>query len=176
VGRATTLQISVELFGLMMMSDVFNTPFELGVRMVYLLMALYPRKVDLQRLVYFDYAAIYSADLDGPESLHTPVPLRGGEYTSRREVIEEGLYLMAQRAFVDVEAGADGISFQLGENGPALVGLIGGDYSSELYKRCRWVASFLGDKDESALESIFGKGGTMWGAEFVSIELVGVSK
>ncbi len=75
----------------MMMSKVFNTPFELGVRMVYLLMALYPRKLDLQRLVYFDYAAIYSADLNGPESLHTPVPLRGGEYTSRREVIEEGL-------------------------------------------------------------------------------------
>ena len=87
------------------MNEVFNTPFELGVRMVYLLMALYPRKVDLQRLVYFDYAAIYSADLNGPESLHTPVPLRGGEYTSRREVIEEGLYLMAQRSFVDVEAG-----------------------------------------------------------------------
>ena len=92
------------------MSEVFNTPFELGVRMVYLLMALYPRKVDLQRLVYFDYAAIYSADLDGPASLHTPVPLRGGEYTSRREVIEEGLYLMAQRSFVDVEASLSGIA------------------------------------------------------------------
>lgn len=155
------------------MSEVFNTPFELGVRMVYLLMALYPRKVDLQRLVYFDYAAIYSADLNGPESLHTPVPLRGGEYTSRREVIEEGLYLMAQRSFVDVEAGPNGISYQLGENGPALVGLIGGEYSRELNKRCQWVASALGDIDDKALERLFGVRGFLWGAEFVSAESAG---
>lgn len=142
--------------------------------MVYLLMALYPRKVDLQRLVYFDYAAIYSADLNGPESLHTPVPLRGGEYASRREVIEEGLYLMAQRSFVDVEADRSGISFKLGENGPALVGLIGGEYSRELYKRCQWVASALGDKDEKDVERIFGARGALWGAEFVAPEPQGV--
>ena len=158
------------------MSEVFNTPFELGVRMVYLLMALYPRKVDLQRLVYFDYAAIYSADLDGPESLHTPVPLRGGEYTSRREVIEEGLYLMAQRSFVDVEASPSGISYQLGENGPALVGLIGGEYSRDLYNRCQWVASVLGDEDDKALERLFGVRGSLWGAEFVSAESAGDSE
>ena len=157
------------------MSEVFNTPFELGVRMVYLLMALYPRKVDLQRLVYLDYAAIYSADLGGPESLHTPVPLRGGEYTSRREVIEEGLYLMAQRSFVDVEAGPSGITYHLGENGPALIGLIGGEYARELNKCCHWVASELGDLDDQALERLFGVRGYLWGAEFVGVESVGDS-
>lgn len=152
------------------MSEVFNTPFELGVRMVYLLMALYPRKVDLQRLVYFDYAAIYSSDLGGPESLHTPVPLRGGEYASRRAVIEEGLYLMASRSLVEVEAGPFGISYRLGENGPALAGLIGGEYPRELYKRCQWVAETLGDKDDKTLENMFGARGVLWGAEFVATE------
>jgi len=150
------------------MNKAFNTSFELGVRMVYLLMALYPRKVDLQRLVYFDYAAIYSEDLGGPKSLHTPVPLRGGEYTSRRAVIEEGLYLMASRSFVDVEANPSGISYYLGENGPALVGLIGGEYSRTLYNRCQWVATTLGDKDDKELEALFGTRGVLWGAEFVA--------
>jgi len=152
------------------MSEAFNTPFELGVRMVYLLMALYPRKADLQRLIYFDYAAIYSSDLGGPESLHTLVPLRGGEYASRRAVIEEGLYLMACRSLVNVEAGSSGISFSLGENGPALVGLIGGKYPRALYKRCQWVAKTLGDKDDKALENMFGIRGVLWGAEFVATE------
>ncbi|MGI2161912.1 ABC-three component system middle component 2 [Shewanella oncorhynchi] len=155
------------------MSEVFNTPFELGVRMVHLLMALYPRKVDLQRLVYLDYAAIYSADLNGPESLHTPVPLRGGEYASRREVIEEGLYLMAQRSFIDVKADYSGISFQLGDNGPALVGLIGGEYSRELFSRCEWVTSVLGDKKIKELEELFGMRGALWGAEFVPSQQTG---
>ena len=136
--------------------------------MVYLLMAIYPRKADLQRLVYFDYAAIYSSDLGGPESLHTPVPLRGGEYASRRAVIEEGLYLMACRSLVNVDASPSGINYGLGDNGPALVGLIGGEYSRALYKRCQWVAQALGDKDDKALENMFGARGVLWGAEFVA--------
>ena len=152
------------------MNEVFNTPFELGVRMVYLLMALYPRKVDLQRLIYFDYAAIYSSDLGGPDSLHTPVPLRGGEYASRRAVIEEGLYLMASRSLVNVDAGSSGISYSLGENGPALVGLIGGEYPRALYQRCQWVAKTLGDKDDKSLENMFGTRSVLWGAEFVATE------
>lgn len=152
------------------MNEIFNTPFELGVRMVYLLLALYPRKVDLQRLIYFDYAAIYSADLDGPKSLHTPVPLRGGEYASRRGVIEEGLYLMSSRSFVDVEAGTNGITYHLGENGPSLIGLIGGYYSKELSRRCKWVAEALGDKTDKELEQMFGARGVLWGAEFVAAE------
>jgi hypothetical protein len=158
------------LYGLMKMNEIFNSPFELGVRMVYLLRALYPRKVDLQRLIYFDYAAIYSADLGGPECLHTPVPLRGGEYASRREVIEEGLYLMACRSFVDVEAGTTGITYRLGENGPSLIGLIGGYYSKELARRCEWVADALGDKTDEELEYLFGAQGVLWGAEFVATD------
>lgn len=82
---------------------------------------------------------------------------------------------MAQRSFVDVEAGTSGISYQLGDNGPALVGLIGGEYARELKKRCQWVASALGDLDDQALERVFGVRGSLWGAEFVGAESVGDS-
>lgn len=152
------------------MTSVFNTPFELGMRMVFLLSTLYPRKVDLQRLVYYDYAAIYSSDLGGPESLHTPVPLRGAEFASRREVIEEGLYMMAIRSFVDVVPDSTGITYGIGENGPALVDILGGVYTKELLRRCQWVADTLGDLTDSDLEQMFLKRGILWGVEFVGTE------
>ena len=47
----------------------FNSPFELGIRMVYLLNSLQPTGADLQKLVLLDYAIVYSHDLDGPPSL-----------------------------------------------------------------------------------------------------------
>lgn len=156
-----------------MTTNVFNTPFELGVRMVYLLLALHPRKVDLQRLVYLDYAVIYSADLGGMSSLHTPVPLRGGEYISRREVIEDGLYLMSTRSFVDVYTSGSGITYGIGENGASLTGLIGGGYSKALSERCRWVADELGSKSDDELEQLFGSRGVLWGAQFVATKQVG---
>lgn len=152
------------------MPQIFNSPFELGVRMVFLLLTLHPRKVDLQRLVYLDYAAIYSSDLGGPESLHTPVPLRGAEYLSRREVIEAGLYQMSMRSLVDVAATPTGIQYGAGENASSLVGLIGGTYARALLERCYWVASRFSNVTDQEMETVFGSHGALWGAQFIGPE------
>lgn len=142
--------------------------------MVFLLLALHPRKADLQRLVYLDYAAIYSADLGGPQSLHTPVPLRGAEYLSRRELIEEGLYLMVMRGLVDVAATETGIEFCAGENSTSLVGLIDGPYAKALLERSYWAANRFSGVTDQEMEAIFGSLGALWGAQFVGPEQSGV--
>ena len=154
--------------------QLFNSPFELGVRMVYLLLALRPRSVDLQRLVYLDYAAIYSEDLGGPPSLHTPVPLRGAEYLSRRDLIESGLYLMATKGLIDVSAGQHGIQYCAGENAAPLIGMLSGSYASTLWERCQWVARNLGSLPDKDLADNFGNHGLYWGAQLVPQD--GVSK
>jgi hypothetical protein len=146
----------------------FNSPFELGIRMVFILMSAYPRSLDLQQLLFLDYAVIYSNDLNGPESLHTPVPLRGAEYMTRRTIIEKGLYMMSIRRFIDVKLGNSGIEYQAGENAAAIMGIIGGAYSLKLKERCAWVSSNLADKSAVELQKIFTNVGHRWGAEFVS--------
>jgi len=146
----------------------FNSPFELGIRMIFILMSVYPRSLDLQQLLFLDYAAIYSGDLGGPESLHTPVPLRGAEYTTRRAIIEQGLYLMSMRRFVDVKYGESGIEYHAGENASAMLGIIGGSYSMKLQERCNWIAEQLGGKSAVDLQRLFTHEGHRWGAEFVS--------
>jgi hypothetical protein len=156
---------------MMKMSEVFNSPFELGIRMVYLLLSLYPRKADLQKLVYLDYAAIYSEDLGGPTSLHTPVPMRGGEYICKRGIIEEGLYIMSMSSLVEVNYDITGIYYSAGDNSPSLIGLIGGSYSSRLISSCEWVAKNFGDLNVDELSSLFNKKSLIWGAEFSTPEL-----
>lgn len=136
--------------------------------MVYLLLAIRPRQADLQRLIYLDYATVYSADLGGPPSLHTPVPLRGAEYLSRRDLIEAGLYLMATKTLVDVTAGQDGILYCAGENAAALIGMLGGSYVTMLWKRCQWVAKTLNRLSDEDLAKQFGHHGLYWGAQLVS--------
>lgn len=135
--------------------------------MVFVLLALHPRKADLQTLVYLDYAVIYSADLGGPSSLHTPVPLRSGEYLSRRDVIEQGLYLMSTRGLVSIEADACGIWYSAGEGAASLVGLVSGEYGTALAERCGWVAEAIGHHSIYELEIMFNDLGLRWGAHFV---------
>lgn len=136
--------------------------------MIYILMSVHPRALDLQQLLFLDYAAIYSGDLGGPESLHTPVPLRGAEYTTRRAVIEQGLYLMSLRRFIDVKFGDSGIEYQAGENASAMLGIIGGNYALKLKERSNWVAAHLGSMSAVELQKLFTREGHRWGAEFVS--------
>jgi len=144
--------------------ELFNTPFEIGLRMVYLLFHLRPGGADLQTLVLLDYAIIYSGDIGGPVSLHTPVPFRNAEIFARRERIEQGLYLMSTKGLVDVEVCDHGFKYIAGSSSFTLVGSLSSGYWRKLAERCAWVANRYGEHPERLMEE-FGQSGHRWGAE-----------
>ncbi|WP_329603110.1 ABC-three component system middle component 2 [Undibacterium baiyunense] len=149
---------------------VFNSPFELGIRMVYLLQALTPRGADIQKLVLLDYAVVYSGDLNGPSSLHTPIPFRGAELMSRRELIEQGLYLMSTRGLVSASLGTDGITYYSGEVARTMTSALTSNYLRDLEQRCSWVADRFGQIDSTDLTSRFAESGHLWGAELEFVD------
>jgi hypothetical protein len=150
--------------------ELFNTPFELGLRMVYLLFALRPGGADLQKLVLLDYAIVYSQDVGGPTSLHTPVPYRNGELFSRRERIEQGLYVMSTRGLVDVEIDDRGLTYVAGASSFTMVGSLSSKYWREMQERCLWVAKRFGSASSSDLLNLFAESGHLWGAELESVK------
>jgi hypothetical protein len=145
--------------------ELFNTPFELGLRMVYLLFALRPGGADLQKLVLLDYATVYSNDVGGPSSLHTPVPHRNAELFSRRERIEAGLHLMSTRGLIEVTVDDAGLTYVAGPNSFTMVGSLSSRYWRELEKRCVWVAERFGATPSPDLLKLFSDAGHLWGAE-----------
>jgi hypothetical protein len=145
--------------------SVFNSPFELGLRMVYLLSAIKPNGADLQKLVLLDYAIVYSGDLKGPQSLHTPVPYRGTELLSRRELIEQGLYLMSTRGLVGATIDETGVTYFAGPAAFTLVGSLTSAYFLALEARCNWAASEFSYKKSITLVAEFSDMGHLWGAE-----------
>lgn len=150
---------------------VFNSPFELGIRMVYLLQSLGPRGADLQKLVLLDYAIVYSADLDGPSSLHTPIPFRGAELLSRRELIEQGLYLMSTRGLVTASWDENGITYHTGEASRLMTRSLTSGYLRQLEARCDWVAEHFGNADSAQLTEQFADSGHLWGAELETVAI-----
>lgn len=148
---------------------VFNSPFELGIRMIYLLQALSPHGADIQKLVLLDYAIVYSSDLNGPSSLHTPIPFRGAELMSRRELIEQGLYLMSTRGLVTATWSAVGITYFAGEVARTMTSALTSRYLRELEQRCEWVAEQYGQAESAELTAQFAASGHLWGAELESV-------
>jgi hypothetical protein len=147
----------------------FNSPFELGVRMVYLLNSLQPIGADLQKLVLLDYAVVYSDDLGGPPSLHTPVPYRGSEYLSRRDLIAQGLYLMSTRGLVEAAMDETGITYFAGDAARAMVGALTSPYLRALEARCRWAAAAFAQFNSRQMTETFAQRGHLWGAEFEGV-------
>jgi hypothetical protein len=143
----------------------FNSPYELGIRMVYMLSSLFPRGADLQKLVLLDYAIVYSADFGGPKSLHTPVPFRGNELYSRRELIQQGLYLMSTKGLVTAVHDSAGIYYYAGDNSRAIVDSLTTSYALELEERCSWAAKYFGEMDSLSMTTLFNDSGYRWGAE-----------
>ena len=150
--------------------EVFNTPFELGLRMVYLLFALRPGGADLQKLVLLDYTIVYSQDVGGPSSLHTPVPYRNAELFSRRERIEQGLYLMSTRGLVDVVLDNRGMTYIAGPSSFTMVGSLSSKYWRDLQVRCEWVAERFGQANSNELLNLFAESGHLWGAELETVK------
>ena len=122
----------------------FNSALEAGVRSLAILVGAFPAAYDLQRLVEFDYMTVHSGDLDGPESLHAPVPSRSGELLVRRGLVERGLLLMMSRSLTKRIVDGDGISYVATDSAGAFLDALQSPYMSALRKRADWAVERFG--------------------------------
>nr|NJM04160.1 threonine transporter [Desulfobacula sp.] len=145
---------------------VFNSALETGVRSLVILAASFPGALDLQRLVDFDYLAVHTGDVDGPESLHPPLPMREGELLVRRKIIESGLSLMMSRGLVTRIAGAEGIVYQASDYAKPFVDSLATPYMRSLVERASWVAATFGNMDTSELHNLINNFFDKWTTQF----------
>src|SRR3954470_12842134 len=91
----------------------FNSPFEHGLRMLFVLDAARGESADIQRLISYDYLLVHSGDVPGgPESLHPAVPFRGSELLVKRDLVRSGLDLMFARELVEKRLTEQGIVYR----------------------------------------------------------------
>lgn len=145
---------------------VFNSALETGVRSLVILAANFPGALDLQRLVDFDYLAVHTGDVDGPESLHPPLPMREGELLVRRKIIESGLSLMMSRGLITRIAGEEGIVYQASDYAKPFVDSLATPYMRSLVEKASWVAATFGNMDTSELHNLINSFFDKWTTQF----------
>ena len=97
------------------------------------------------------------------------MPFRGAELLSRRELIEQGLYLMSTRGLVSASWDEDGITYHAGEFSRAMTSSLTSKYLRKLEMRCNWVAEHFGSADSAKLTKQFAESGHLWGAELETV-------
>ncbi len=150
--------------------STFNSPLETGVRSLVLLTTAYPASYDLQHLVSFDYLIVHSGDVDGPDSLHPPIPFRSGELLVRRNLVEKGLLLMISRGLISRNFGSSGIEYQAEDIAGPFIDALNTPYLVKLKKRANWVCDRFRNVSPEELENFIKKIFDKWTIEFQSLE------
>lgn len=142
-------------------------------RSIAILVAVYPKKLDLQQLVTFDHLIVHTSDIDGPKSLHPQLPLRNAEILVRRGIVEHGLLLLMGKNLIARIIG-EGIYYEASDYAVPFLSSLESVYTAKLKERAKWIENNLMSLDEKNLqarvEKVFGK----WTQEFQANDSHGV--
>lgn len=157
------------------MISPFNSPVEVGVRVLDVLVESYPRALGLGRLVLLDHLVLNTADVDGPESLHPPLPTRIGQLTTKRTSVDRGIRVLLNAGLARAFATADGLTYLADDSSLHFLGMLESGYAARLQERARWVVSEFGDFSEEELRALFRDIFQAWVEEFDSDETTGTN-
>lgn len=148
------------------MTQLLNSPLEVGVRVVAILTALYPRHADLSRIVLLDHVALHSEDFAGADSLHPAIPVRLGELGIKRELVRKGIALMGARGLIVRDLNVSGIYFGASDDARPFLESVDSAYLARLRRRCAWAVSEFGALDDDAIRVRLGAVFGSWTEEF----------
>ncbi len=144
---------------------VFNNELEIGLRIMIILEAIYPKSFDIEMLNYYDYFILHTKDIGGNESLHADVPNRYGELSVKRELIRKSTKLLLSRGLIDVEYSKRGIEYKASEaTSPFLLNLEE-EYTKQLKKNARWVYDKFKTYNFDDLHDFVMENKNKWGTE-----------
>ncbi|MBS7820744.1 threonine transporter [Wohlfahrtiimonas chitiniclastica] len=154
-------------------NEPFNSNLETGVRSLMILVVAFPALFDLQRLIEMDYLVVHSGDIDGPKSLHAPLPLRVGELLIRRGLIENGLNLMMSRGLVEKISTENGFYYIAGENAAPFIQSLTTHYSLQLKERALWVVERFQNMPTHEIRNTTNQLFQQWSSQFQSTQTLG---
>ena len=131
----------------------FNNKIETGLRVLTILNSTYPKSYDLQSMVYLDYLAVHSGDINKSiKSLHPAVSNRKGELLIRREIIFSSLELFIEKGLIDRLYSENGIEYKASENSTTFIDSLSEQYSIELQNRSNWINNFVKELSPESLQ------------------------
>jgi|TARA_B110000908_G_C10109637_1_gene382423 hypothetical protein len=153
--------------------NVFNSPLEIGFRILYILNGIYPIQIDINRLVIYDYFLLNSGDFpNGPKSLHPPIPHRSSQIIIKPLLIKDAIILMQSKELLDVIFSEEGIKYKSNELTKRFIELQENEYSKKLFEISSWINNQFSILSEDKLNVLVKNNIPNWGGEFIYESLI----
>ena len=147
---------------------LYNTPVEIGMRCLITLRAIGAKGADLDRIMFYDYLCLNTADLNGPESLHPPIPNRGVQVYARKELIKKGLILLLSKELVVLRPTSEGFTYAINDSGEKFLRYFQTNYFELLVERINWTQSKFQALSNIEIKQYIDMNLQNWGGEFLA--------
>lgn len=138
------------------MNKLFNTPFEVSLRILLILSAVKPLTMTIDRISAYDLMSVYGKDFGiTEENLHGESQFSFSELSAKREQCNGALKSLLLDNFVFVERSQKGFLFGLNERGISFTKSIQSEYAIKYIETIKKTHQmFKKTSDESLLSEI----------------------
>ena len=113
------------------MNDIFNTPFEVSLRILIILNTL-KNRVSSERITALDFISTYGKDFGVSEyNLHGDNSFRFSEYTLKRNIISKSLKELVLKGYVNPHCNKSGFNYSISKSGTDFCNALNDNYAEE---------------------------------------------
>ncbi len=145
---------------------IFNSPEEVGVRILFIL-SICNKRMSSQRIMYYDYFILHLNDIDSMyESLHPDNPNHSSEIAVKRDIINRSLQLMISKGLLDIKYTKTGIYYQKNTITDAFLQMFKNGYVDKLKQNINVVSERFEKYSDGQIYRYIDKNIGSWSGEF----------
>lgn len=106
------------------MKDIFNTPFEVSLRML-IIMNIVKNRVTAERVTALDFISTYGKDFGVSEyNLHGDNSFRFSEYALKRRIVSEAIKELVLKGYINPHCNKNGFNYSISKKGQTFAMLL----------------------------------------------------
>lgn len=149
-------------------NKVYNSNFEIAIRILVILNNLPLKCSSIYKLMILDHIALNTFDVGGPASLHAPIPNRGVQVYSRKEILNESIKLLISKDLIKLIPSKDGLPYEITKNGITYLAYFESKYFNQLKSKVEWTTKKFGNSTDGELKTYVTDNLSKWGEEFMT--------
>lgn len=153
-------------------NKIYNTPVEIGVRLLMILVKS-EVEVDFDKLLVLDYLSLHSNVInDEFKSLHPDNPCHGLEIYSKIDVSKNAINLLISKGLIDIRFTSEGIAYSSNSISEYFLSFFEGEYYNELEENIERIINKFNLWDSNKLQDYIFKNIGKWNGNIRNLSII----
>jgi hypothetical protein len=141
-----------------MNNKVFNTTFEISMRLLLVLSLTKKRGLTLDNLATADFITNYSKEFGlSDNNLHGDNEFSFSEFSTRRSLAQDAIKQLVLEGMIEVSYSTDGFRYSISERGQAFCNTLTSDYATEYRLYAKKAIVYMDSKNEKELLNLISR-------------------